>query len=666
MPLDEHSLRSIAVLGTGIMGSAFARRLLADGFDVRVYNRSPERTEPLRELGAAVCATPKDAVRGCSVVLASLFDDDASRDVLTGPDGAIEAFPAQAVLVETSTLSTKWIDELASRCRDRGIVFLDSPVCGSRGQADARAVTFLVSGSEEALHRAEPVLRRLGDRLIRAGSMNGDAAKLKFVNNLMNAAQMAALADAVHLAEGLGIELDILDRLLHSGASGSPLVLGKLRKAIDGDTKADSTVTTTIKDLGYIREAAVTAGVDVELIDAVASRYARAAGAGDGIDVSSALIASRAGAKASPGRVDVWGRLTRRRRMASLTFVDIVMQGRRVQVGYENEAGFPCRIGELWRFRGPFGVSKSGDPTLFATMAERLAPAAAPASWSRRTSDRYASAADRIAICSAWTRELERRGFTHVIPPMVTPVFDGGLARATDVGFGGSHTGYLRSNFEAPLQRHLADGATRVFHLGPVCRNGREYLLLEAYAALESWRAGLDLVHDVFRRVCSSLAERHKSNAFAAIAAGTWHFVDVLDALASELGAGPAELSADPTLLRLRASPDLRPEAALRRWMRSTAEDHGAPLIFHNTPAWFSPLYTRSDAEGLSEAIGVVPGVGTVFDAGLQERDPEIVAARIANQRGHYAESPLVDVLRLGVPPSFGFGSAVEKLVMQR
>ena len=148
----------VAVLGLGIMGAGMARQLVAKGFDVTVWNRDAAKTAALASAGARVAGTPAAAAAGADLVLAMLANDDASRSVWLGREGALAAMRTKTVAIESSTLTVDWIRELAAAANARGVEFLDAPVTGSKAQAESGALSFLVGGSTEVLERVRPAL----------------------------------------------------------------------------------------------------------------------------------------------------------------------------------------------------------------------------------------------------------------------------------------------------------------------------------------------------------------------------------------------------------------------------------------------------------------------------------------------------------------------------
>ncbi len=119
----------IAYLGGGNMGQAMARRLLAAGHSVTLYNRTLDKVKPLEALGAKLAKTPREAVAGAEIIFASVTDDAASRSIWLGDDGALAAkLPPRTLVVEHSTMSHDWVMELSGKVRAAGLRYVDCPV----------------------------------------------------------------------------------------------------------------------------------------------------------------------------------------------------------------------------------------------------------------------------------------------------------------------------------------------------------------------------------------------------------------------------------------------------------------------------------------------------------------------------------------------------------
>jgi len=237
------------------MGSGMARRLLSEGFQVAVYNRSREKAQTLAAAGATVAASPRDAAAKAHVVISMVADDAASRAVWLGEHGAIAGAVPGTVLIESSTLTTGWVRELAAAAAQQKCKFLDAPVTGTKPHAASGELLFLVGGSAEALEAARPVLSALSRDIVHLGP-TGCGAIMKLVNNFLCGVQAASFAEAMALAGASGLDREQAAKILCNGAPGSPLIKTIWGRAAGGDLTPNFILRLMAKDLRYSMEAA--------------------------------------------------------------------------------------------------------------------------------------------------------------------------------------------------------------------------------------------------------------------------------------------------------------------------------------------------------------------------------------------------------------------------
>lgn len=289
-------MQKVALLGLGVMGAGMAQNLLKAGFSLDVYNRTRSKAEPLAERGARIADSPRAAVEGASVIIAMVGDDDASRAVWLGDDGALAGAPGDAVLVECSTLSLAWVRELAGLALARGLAFIDSPVTGSKEAAEAGELRMLVGGDAGALERARPALEAVSQRIIHFGP-SGAGATMKLVNNLMGAVQIAVLSEGLVLAERAGLDMEQAVALIINGAPGSPMVKGKAARIANHDyDNTQFALKWMHKDATYALRAAEELGVPAPTLAAAREVYAKARDMGFGeADFAAVVEAVRQG-----------------------------------------------------------------------------------------------------------------------------------------------------------------------------------------------------------------------------------------------------------------------------------------------------------------------------------------------------------------------------------
>jgi 3-hydroxyisobutyrate dehydrogenase len=184
----------VAILGLGAMGSRMASRLIDAGLAVTVWNRTPAVAEALARTGARSAATPQAAALGAEVVISMVYDDEASRSVWLDPDdGALGGMSAGGLGIECSTLSPAHVVRLHEAAAAHGVAFLDAPLAGSRPQAEAGQLIFMVGGAVADVTRAEPVLLAMGSAVHRAGEA-GAGSVVKLMVNTLFGSQLGAVS----------------------------------------------------------------------------------------------------------------------------------------------------------------------------------------------------------------------------------------------------------------------------------------------------------------------------------------------------------------------------------------------------------------------------------------------------------------------------------------
>jgi 3-hydroxyisobutyrate dehydrogenase len=271
------------------MGAGMGAQLLKAGLPLTVYNRSRERAAPLLERGADWAATPRELARRADILIAMVADDQASRAVWLGDQGALGAVEPGRLAIECSTVSPDWVRELAGVARQRGCAFLEAPVTGSRPQAESGELLFLVGGEAADLERARPVLRAMGRDVVHLGP-HGSGAVLKLVNNYLCGVQAAALAEALVVIERSGLDAERALDILAAGAPGSPLLKALGARMRGRDYRPNFALRLMRKDLSYAAELSQACGVPARTGAAAAEVYRLAAERGCGDDDLSAVV----------------------------------------------------------------------------------------------------------------------------------------------------------------------------------------------------------------------------------------------------------------------------------------------------------------------------------------------------------------------------------------
>jgi 3-hydroxyisobutyrate dehydrogenase len=281
----------IALLGLGTMGSGMAHNLLKAGFPLTVYNRDQAKAESVRAAGAHVVSTPRAAAEEADVIVSMVSDDAASKAVWQGENGAFAGVALGTLVIESSTLSVDWVKQWADEARAQRCEPIDAPVTGSKPQAAAGELLFLVGGTIDACERARPVLKAMGRGVVHVGT-TGSGALLKLINNFLAAVQAVSLAEAITLIERSGLERATALDVLLNGAPGSPMLKVITARINGGDFTPNFLMRLMAKDLVYAQHEGETRGVKLETAATALKLFERAIDQGYGERDLAAVVES--------------------------------------------------------------------------------------------------------------------------------------------------------------------------------------------------------------------------------------------------------------------------------------------------------------------------------------------------------------------------------------
>jgi 3-hydroxyisobutyrate dehydrogenase len=282
-------LPTVAVLGTGTMGSAFATNLLRAGFTTAVWDRAPSALSALAELGAVVAASPADAVRSASVVITMVTDGEAVRDVAVDR-GMLAGLVPGAVWAQMGTIGVAATERMATltAARRPDVAFVDAPVSGSKVPAEQGQLLVLASGPPRAVEVLEPVFSVLGRRTLWLGEA-GRGSRMKLVLNSWLAFLAEGMAESAALADRLGIGYGELRDALDGGPLAAPLAVAKLAKLTAGDYAPEFSLAWALKDVDL---SIASDPRPLPVLAAIAQQWHQAADDGLGrLDVSAARLA---------------------------------------------------------------------------------------------------------------------------------------------------------------------------------------------------------------------------------------------------------------------------------------------------------------------------------------------------------------------------------------
>jgi len=282
-------MSTIAFIGLGIMGSPMAVHLQNAGHDVVGYNLSPEKTKPLVDAGGRAADSVADAVRDAEVVAVMVPDSPDVQDVLAGEDGVFANAKEGTLVIDFSSIRPYVTVELAKTAKDKGFRLLDAPVSGGEAGAKNAALSIMVGGDAADFEAAKPVFDAVGKTIVHVGG-NGAGQTVKAANQLIVAANIEALAEAVVFLEAYGVDLGAALDVLGGGLAGSKVLDQKRDNMATKSFQPGFRIDLHHKDLGIVTSAAREAGVVVPLGGLVAQLMASARANGDGGLDHSALL----------------------------------------------------------------------------------------------------------------------------------------------------------------------------------------------------------------------------------------------------------------------------------------------------------------------------------------------------------------------------------------
>ena len=269
----------VAVLGTGIMGAAMARNLLAAGMKVSAWNRSREKAEPLRQDGAEVADSPADAARGADFLLTMLADADVIEGAVAGD--VLSALAEGGVWLQMSTVGEEGTRRLAETANEHGVDFVDAPVLGTKQPAEQGQLIVLASGPEEARERSQPAFDAVGSKTVWLGEA-GAGSRLKLVVNNWIVGLLGVLAETVSLANSIGVDPAAFLETIEGGPLGLPYAQLKGNMMIEEDFPTSFSARLARKDAGLVLATAEASDLEMPIARAVAARFDEAIQAGHG------------------------------------------------------------------------------------------------------------------------------------------------------------------------------------------------------------------------------------------------------------------------------------------------------------------------------------------------------------------------------------------------
>jgi 3-hydroxyisobutyrate dehydrogenase len=244
----------VGFVGLGYLGKTMAKRLISEGVDLIVWNRSPEKGS---DLGVDIAKTPSELIGKVDVVFVSLFDSYAVDSVVFGKDGFIEQNLHEKVIIDTTTNHFLKVVEFQEKLLARGAHYIEAPVLGSVLPASQGSLTVLVSGDKDAYDKVKILIEKIGKTIFYLETISL-ATKMKLINNLLLGVFMASIAEASVFAECSGVEKETALNIFSAGAGNSMVLNAKREKITKEDFSTHFSAALIYKDLHYLQDFART------------------------------------------------------------------------------------------------------------------------------------------------------------------------------------------------------------------------------------------------------------------------------------------------------------------------------------------------------------------------------------------------------------------------
>jgi 3-hydroxyisobutyrate dehydrogenase-like beta-hydroxyacid dehydrogenase len=269
---------AVGLIGLGLMGRPMGMNILQAGYALTVWNRTASRADELVAAGAKLARSPEQAAAASDFLITMVSDPPALEEVLWGATGAIQALKRGSIYMDSSTVSPVLARKIAAACVERGVRFLDAPVTGGDWGARKGELVFMIGGDAQTLKEAEPIIGVMGKKWFHLGP-NGAGQTIKLAMNAILALEVGALAEAIALVTGAGLQAEKLVEVMQSSMARSGVLDVKAPNLLKGEYAPSFPLRLMHKDLSLALDLANQLGVPLPATAAVRETYSAVKGA---------------------------------------------------------------------------------------------------------------------------------------------------------------------------------------------------------------------------------------------------------------------------------------------------------------------------------------------------------------------------------------------------
>ena len=268
---------AVGVIGLGLMGRPMSMNILKAGYPLTVWNRTASRADELVAAGARLAESPREVASRSDFLITMVSDPPALEEVLWGPNGAMPALKRGSLYIDSSTVSPALARKIAAACAEREVKFLDAPVTGGDWGARKGELVFMIGGDAETLEEAEPLIGVMGKKWFHLGP-HGAGQTIKLAMNAILALEVSALAEAIALVTGAGLEAEKLVEVMQSSMARSGVLDVKAPNLLKGEYQPSFPLRLMHKDLSLALELANQLGVPLPSTAAARETYSAVRG----------------------------------------------------------------------------------------------------------------------------------------------------------------------------------------------------------------------------------------------------------------------------------------------------------------------------------------------------------------------------------------------------
>ncbi len=282
-------IKRVGFIGLGIMGTGMARNLLRAGFEVRVWNRTASRMQPLVDEGAIAADSPAAAARESEATIICVSDTPDVEAVILGDDGVIHGAQRDSLVIDTSTISPEATRRIADALAERGIKMLDAPITGGSEGAARGTLSIMIGGAAEDVERAMPLFEAMGKTITHIGD-HGAGQMAKLANQILVVGNAMAMCEALLFAQAGGVDLGKAFDAVSPGAGGSWMFTNRAPQILARDWRPGFTIDLQQKDLRLVLAAADELGVPLPSTSLIFNLYRTLQARGLGAEGNHALV----------------------------------------------------------------------------------------------------------------------------------------------------------------------------------------------------------------------------------------------------------------------------------------------------------------------------------------------------------------------------------------